>query len=47
MADAPLYRVSFAWAWNDQAFGLCTEFATLGFAALVLGPIHIQFEWDV
>lgn len=39
------YRVEVAWCWESWAFGLCTEFAELGFAALVIGPCHIQFEW--
>lgn len=41
------YRVAFAWCWEEWGWGLCTDLAELGFAALVIGPLHIQFDWDI
>ena len=41
------FTVSLAWSWDDWAWGYCTEFADLGMTALVLGPLHIQFDWAI
>lgn len=46
-ANRPNFKASLAWSWADQAWGYCREFEELGMTALVLGPVHIQFEWDV
>jgi hypothetical protein len=43
----PNLRVQFGWSWQDRAWGYCDEFEELGFSALVLGALHIQFDWDV
>jgi hypothetical protein len=40
-------RVEFGWSWSDMAFGYCRTFEELGMTALVLGPLHIQFEWEI
>ena len=41
------FAVSLAWSWDDRALGYCSEFADLGMSALVLGPLHIQFDWSI
>ena len=41
------FAVALAWSWEEWAWGYCSEFAELGFSALVLGPLHVQFEWKV
>lgn len=46
-ADKPNFHVSFGWSWEDRAWGYCRDFEELGFSALVLGALHIQFEWDI
>lgn len=40
-------RVNVGWDWSARAFGYCREFEELGMTALVIGPVHIQFDWDV
>jgi hypothetical protein len=47
LGGKPNLRVQFEWSWQDRAWGYCDEFKELGFAALVLGALHIQFDWDV
>jgi hypothetical protein len=32
---------------SEWAFGLCTEFASGGSAALALGPLQVHFEWSI
>jgi hypothetical protein len=32
---------------GDWVFGLCLTYAALGFAALALGPVHLQVEWPI
>lgn len=40
-------RVSIELDFENQAWGWCGEFRDLGFVALILGPLHIQFDWDI
>ena len=40
-------RIAFAWDWSARAWGYCREFESLGMTALVLGPMHVQFDWDI
>ena len=43
------FAVSAFWTWRptEWAWGLCTEFASGGLAALALGPFQVQFEWSI
>jgi hypothetical protein len=48
----PNLRVKFAWYWEGLyregwAWGYADAFEALGFTALILGPLQIQFDWDV
>ena len=40
-------RVEVGWDWSNRAFGYCREFEELGMTALVIGPLHVQFDWDI
>lgn len=40
-------EVSVAWSWDEWGLGLATELACLGMAALILGPLHVQFDWSI
>lgn len=40
-------RIEFGWDWSNRAWGYCREFEELGMTSLVLGALHIQFDWDV
>lgn len=40
-------RIEFGWDWSARAWGYCREFEELGMTSLVLGPLHIQFDWDI
>ena len=47
ISEIRLPRLETAWSWDDWALGYCSEFAELGFTLLVLGPLHVQCEWNV
>lgn len=40
-------RIEFGWDWSNRAWGYCREFEELGMTSLVLGAVHIQFDWDI
>jgi hypothetical protein len=44
----PDFEVSLSWDWDDDwAWGYCSTFADLGAATLVLGPLHVRFDWAI
>lgn len=42
-------EIEIALSWNPRTWviGHCAEFAELGMASLVIGPLHVQFSADV
>jgi hypothetical protein len=51
LSEAPYWmrelEVSLGWSWDEWAFGFCREFVDLGTAALVIGPLHVTFDWAI
>lgn len=40
-------EIDFGWERGEWVWGICTEFVSLGTASVVLGPLHIMFNWSI